>query len=138
MRRRSPFQDRFSAIQSHPRVALKMPMFYCNGVALDLSRKPVAAKAIKAFIASSKGVLHRDELLAVVSPRLPHGKSTKRYSAARLNCLSRMMCRLRFEFSNHFYSVIPNGVHWFYYDITTESWVFYKLAGEGYDGEFYA
>ena len=138
MRRRSPFQDRFSAIQSHPRITLKMPMFYCNGVALDLSRKPLAAKAIQAFTSSSNGVLHREELLAALNARPARARSSKRLLAARLNSLSRMMCRLRFEFSNHFYSVIPNGVHWFYYDVSSESWVFYKLAGEGYDGEFYA
>ena len=137
IRKHSRYDDRFSAIQSHPRIELRKNYFLCNGVALDLSRKTMAAKVIKAFMASPRGVINRDQLILLVHSKSPSERRSKRFVEGRNACLTRMISRLRFEFSMHFHSVIPNGVHWFYYDQNSENWVFYKLAGEGYDGEFY-
>lgn len=131
-------KTRLTSLQVHPKMELHDKKFHCNGVRLNLARKPLASKIVNAFMQDSRQALSKDMLVRSITPASARDLTpSPRSKRSREQSLARLLSRLRAEFSHKFQGVVPHGIHWFHFASTKKSWVLYKLPGEGPDGEFY-
>ena len=132
-------KTRLTSLQVHPKMELHDKKFHCNGVRLNLARKPLASKIVNAFMQDAKQALSKDVLVRTITPLAVRDiPPSPRFRKSKEQSLARLLSRLRAEFSQKFQGVVPIGTYWFHFASTKKSWVLYKLPGEGPDGEFYS
>ena len=130
---------RLTSLQVHPKMELHGKNFHCNGVGLNLKRKPLASKVISAFMQDARQPMSKATLVRMIAPNcLLEGSLSPRVVRCREQSLARLLSRLRAEFRLKFQGVVPEGTHWFHFAPLKNSWLLYKLPGEGPDGEFYS
>lgn len=130
---------RLTALQVHPKMEWHDKRLHCNGVRLNFSRKPLALKIVRAFMQDIRRPMSKSSLLQILNPD-PHQKAapSPRSRKSREQSLSRLLSRLRTEFKQKFQGVVPTEIYWFHFSQLKNSWLLYKLPGEGVDGEFYS
>lgn len=130
---------RLTSLQIHPKMELHGKNLRCNGVGLNLGRKPLASKIVFAFMQDARQPLSKLALVRMITPSsLIKSMTTPRALRSREQSLARLLSRLRAEFKLKFQGVVPEGTHWFHFASHKNSWLLYKLPGEGPDGEFYS
>ena len=124
----------------HPEMALTERLFYCNGIPINIRRKPIAHRIVKSFFQSRGHRLKKEDLIIATSSKLKSNLSncSERFLWSKAQAVNRLMSRLRLVFNQSFQTVVPPGFHWFYYDTKSDTWLLYKLPSEGADGKLYA
>jgi hypothetical protein len=122
---------KFLQVQTIPHILPKFTMaddmLYCDGRTLDLTRRPLTRKLIRAFLARPEQFISRKELVDIVYGNFDIANKSTRFSDALKQNITKMVSRVRALTEDAFNRPGIPWIEMFVYIPDEEGWCFYRL-----------
>jgi len=124
---RSPFPGSLTSQAVLPRVTVIDRSLRCNGITLDLARRPSMLRLFQTFVSTPDLQLGRDELLKGVYGKDLCTQHSRRYCKSLESRLIKMMSRARMLVCDEFGAAVNRSVEWLVFDQEKKVWCLYRV-----------
>jgi hypothetical protein len=97
----------------------------CNGISVDLSRRPAILQLVRLFLQAGAVPLSREDILIGLYGHLDDEKITRRYRESLIANVVKSVSRTR-NFLNQHFSEVGVELDWLLYDATERVWHLYQ------------
>jgi hypothetical protein len=97
----------------------------CNGISVDLSRRPAVLQLVRLFLQAGTLPLSREDILIGLYGHLDDGKITRRYRDSLTANVVKSVSRTR-NFLNQHFSEVGIELDWLVYDAAERVWHLYR------------
>lgn len=124
--RMTSFQgDRSQAIL--PRITIANKNLSCNGVDLDLHRKPLTLKLFQIFLSDHSDHWERDQLVKALYSHINWDSSSRRMKTTMRQNTVKLISRSRLLAEQTFNAAGLNWLEWFNYNAEAGTWSLYRI-----------